>query len=64
MRRFERYKIVENLLHMLQKIEHEWNGHLENFSLPQAVEFSFSEQILYVQKTVVGCPCFNPCNAV
>ena len=33
-------KIVGNLLDKLPKIVHEWNGHLEIFSLPQAIENS------------------------
>ena len=33
-------KIVGNLLDKLRKL-HEWNGHLEIFSLPQAIENSF-----------------------
>ena len=41
------------------KIVHEWNGHPEIFSLPQAIENS--RQFLglrtdILQKTVVGCP--------
>ena len=41
------------------KIVHEWNGHLEIFSLPQAIENS--RQFLPLrtdisEKTVVGCP--------
>ena len=38
------------------KIVHEWNGHLEIFSLPQVIEIA-SPDIL--QKTVVGCPCLS-----
>ena len=38
------------------KTVHEWNGHLEIFSLPQVIEIA-SHDIL--QKTVVGCPCLS-----
>ena len=38
------------------EIVHEWNGHLEIFSLPQVIEIA-SPDIL--QKTVVGCPCLS-----
>ena len=41
------------------KIENEWNGHLEIFSLPQAIEHSRQVLLLrtdILQKTVFGCP--------
>ena len=44
------------------KIVHEWNGHLEIFSLPQAIEISRKSLLLLtdiLQKTVVGCPCLR-----
>ena len=50
-------KIVENLLHEVSKIVHEWNGHLEICSRRQAIENS--RHYLLPQKTVttvVGCP--------
>ena len=40
------------------KIEHEWNGHLDIFSLPQAIEKSRQFLLLrtdILQKTVFGC---------
>ena len=45
----------------VSKIEHEWNGHLEIFSLPQAIENSREFWLLrtdIIQKTVVACPLF------
>ena len=55
--KIELQKIVGNLL--LEFIVHEWNGHLEIFSVPQVIENS--RQYLLprkdnLQKTVVGCP--------
>ena len=41
------------------KIVHEWNSHLDIFSLPQAIENSRQFLLLrtdFLQKTVVGCP--------
>ena len=50
-------KIVGNLL--ASKIVHEWNGHLQIFSLPEAIEnskqFYFSEQIFH-RKQSLGAP--------
>ena len=53
-------KIVGNLLDKLRKLY--MNGHLENFSLPQAIENSGQLLLLrtdILQKTVTGCPCFK-----
>ena len=41
------------------KILHEWNSHLEIFSLPQVIEHSRQYLLLrtdILQKTVIGCP--------
>ena len=38
MGKIRRQKIVGNLSDKLRKNVYEWNGHLEIFSLPQAVE--------------------------
>ena len=41
------------------KIVHEWNGHIEIFSLPQSIE-NYTQFLLLrtdiMQKTVVECP--------
>ena len=50
-------KIVRNLIDKLQKLY--MNGHLESFSLPQAIENSRQLLLLRTdisQKTVTGCP--------
>ena len=52
-------RFVGILLDKLRKLVQEWSGHLENFSLPQAIENS--RQFLPLrtdisEKTVVGCP--------
>ena len=50
-------KIVRNLIDKLRKLY--MNGHLESFSLPQAVENSRQLLLLRTdisQKTVTGCP--------
>ena len=44
-------KIVRNLLDKLRKIVRAWNGHLEMFSLPQAIE-NF-RQFLFLRFTFV-----------
>ena len=50
------------LIGKASKIVHEWNGHIEIFSLPQVIENSRQYLLLrtdILQKTVVGCPCFD-----
>ena len=44
------------------KIVLKWNGHLEIFSLPQAIEIVRQFVVLqsdYLQKTVAGCPFYD-----
>ena len=58
----EKLNFIENrreFIRYITKIVHEWNGHLEIFSLPQAIENSRQFLLLrtdILQKTVLGCP--------
>ena len=59
MRKIKLQKMVRNLLDKLRNFVHERNGHLENFSLPQAIENSRQFLLLRTdisQKTVIGFP--------
>ena len=62
------HKNVGNLLDKLRKLlMHEWKGHQEILSLPQAIENSRQFVLLrtdILQKTVVGCPWCTLCDVV
>ena len=52
-------KNLREFVRQASKIVHQWNGHLEIFSPPEAIENS--GQFLFLRtdifyKTVVGCP--------
>ena len=52
-------KNLREFVRQASKIVHQWNGHLEIFSPPEAIENS--RQFLFLRtdvfyKTVVGCP--------
>ena len=58
MQKTELQKIVGNYQIIASKIVREWNGHLEMFSVPQAIENSREFLLLrtdILQKTVVVC---------
>ena len=59
--RGRQYYFPENFINF-ENCVHEWNGHIEIFSLPQAIENSRQFLLLRTdisQNTVVGCPCIH-----